>query len=409
MKFEELGLIEPIQRAVRKEGYTTPTPIQQQAIPPVMQGQDVLGCAQTGTGKTAGFSLPILHRLAQDQPQSKRHIRTLILSPTRELAAQIHDSIKAYGRYLKLYSTVIFGGVSQKNQVRDLKRGVDIVVATPGRLMDLMNQGHVKLDHLEVFVLDEADRMLDMGFIADIRRIIAKLPAQRQTLFFSATMPREIRSLADNILRDPVEIHIAPEAPAAETVDQKLYYVERKDKQALLEHLLQREEITRALVFIRTKRGADRVTRRLKKANIQADTFHSDRTQGARQRILRDFKNGKTRVLVASDIAARGLDVDDISHVINYDMPNQAETYVHRIGRTGRAGAQGRALSFCDIEERLYLDDIHKLLPEPLEAVDSHPYVSDIPASSGKKKSTPKPPPGFSNTRRPMRRRLRAR
>jgi len=403
MQFEEFGLIEPLLRAVREEGYAQPTPIQQQAIPHLLEGKDLLGCAQTGTGKTAAFALPILHRLApHDHPKrDARPIRSLVLTPTRELAAQIGQSFATYGRHTGLIHTTVYGGVKQGPQAKALKKGVDILVATPGRLLDLMGQRLVKLKHLEVFVLDEADRMLDMGFINDIRRVIAALPAERQTLFFSATMPPAIQSLADSILRKPVEVRIAPERPAAETVEHSVYFVERNHKRTLLSHLLSDGEIKRALVFTRTKVGADRVTMHLRHADVLAQAIHSDKPQAKRQQALANFKRGKTRVLVASDIAARGLDVDDISHVINFDIPDEPETYVHRIGRTGRAGASGKALSFCSMAERSNLADIEKLIRRAVNVVEDHPFRSEVPRLP---KQEPKPHQ-IGLRRRPGRRR----
>ena len=380
MPFKSLGLIEPLLRAVAEEGYTTPTPIQIQAIPPLLAARDLLGCAQTGTGKTAAFALPILQRFHANQykGQGVRPIRALIITPTRELASQISDSFGAYGAHTRLRHTVVFGGVRQGPQAKALKKGVDILVATPGRLLDLMGQKLIKLRGLEVFVLDEADRMLDMGFIIDIRRIIAQIPEKRQTLLFSATMPSAIQGLADSLLNDPVEVRVSPEAPAAETVSQSVYLVEWHDKQALLEHLLAGKDATRVLIFTRTKRGADKVTTHLKIAGIKADSIHSDKTQVARERALARFKQGKTPVLVASDIAARGIDIDNISHVINYDMPNEAEVYVHRIGRTGRAGTPGVAWSFCGVEERYLLNAIEELLDQPIEIISDHPFPSPL-------------------------------
>ncbi|MGB2781436.1 MAG: DEAD/DEAH box helicase [Phycisphaerae bacterium] len=408
MPFNKLGLIEPLLRAVRSEGYTIPTPIQLHAIPPVLAGKDLLGCAQTGTGKTAAFALPILQRLSANgngdpQPATageirpdeagahprasngKRPVRALVLTPTRELAAQIHASFRVYGQHVDLRCAEVFGGVSQVPQAKALRQGVDILVATPGRLLDLMGQGLVQFKHLEVLVLDEADRMLDMGFIPDVRRILSALPAQRQTLFFSATMPGTIQGLADAILRDPVEVRVTPEAPAAETVEHSVYLVEQGQKQALLEHLLAGPEICRALVFTRTKHGAEKVARRLKGARISADAIHGNKSQGARERSLDEFKRGRTRVLVASDLASRGLDVDDISHVINFDMPREAETYVHRIGRTGRAGASGTALSFCSYEERNQLNSIERLMRQTLGMVEDHPFRSPLPRMQPKR------------------------
>jgi ATP-dependent RNA helicase RhlE len=376
MPFSAFGLSEPVLRALREEGYDRPTPIQTQAIPPVAAGRDVLGCAQTGTGKTAAFALPILHRLsALPLAGGSRPIRVLVLTPTRELAAQVGDSFRAYGRHLPLRTTVIFGGVGQGPQVSDLRRGVDIVVATPGRLLDLKQQGHVRLDQLTTFVLDEADRMLDMGFIHDIRKIVAAVPPKRQTLFFSATMPKEIRGLADSLLHQPVEVAVAAVSSTAETVQQRLYFVARNDKQGLLQHLLQDKAIAKVLVFTRTKHGADRVAERLEKAGIPAAAIHGNKSQNQRLRAIADFKSGRSRVLVASDIAARGLDIDEITHVVNFELPNEPETYVHRIGRTGRAGASGIAISFCDGEERAFLRDIERIIRKPVPVVAEHPFL----------------------------------
>jgi ATP-dependent RNA helicase RhlE len=371
MPFKTLRLIEPLVRAVASEGYTIPTDIQKQAIPHLLEGKDLLGCAQTGTGKTAAFALPILQRLHGDgsarpgrADKTFRPIRALILTPTRELAAQIDESFRVYGQNLSLRHTVIFGGVRQGPQTQALHRGVDILVATPGRLLDLHNQRLLSLGSVEVLVLDEADRMLDMGFIHDIRRVVGLVPQRRQTLMFSATMPPEIRSLADTMLHmhKPVYVKVASESPAADTVKQSLYFVDPLAKAALLEHLLKDPKFTRALVFTRTKHGADKVVRKLVRASVAAEAIHSNKSQNARMRALANFKSGKTRVLVASDIAARGLDVDGISHVVNFDLPNVAETYVHRIGRTGRAGAVGEAVSFCSEEQRDDLHEIEKLL-----------------------------------------------
>jgi ATP-dependent RNA helicase RhlE len=391
MPFKTLRLIQPLLSAVHSEGYTKPTAIQQEAIPHVLEGRDLMGSAQTGTGKTAAFALPILQRLHEHAAPSKprgrkkpsgpsKPIRALILTPTRELAAQIGESFRMYGQNTKLRHTVIFGGVKQSKQTVALRRGVDILVATPGRLLDLLNQRLLSLGDVEILVLDEADRMLDMGFIHDIRRVTAQIPAQRQTLMFSATMPREIRTLADTLLKEPVRVKVAAESPAADTVEQALYFVDSHSKPALLEHLLEDPEITKALIFTRTKHGADKVVRRLGRVEIAAEAIHSNKSQNARQRALANFKRGKTRVLVASDIAARGLDVDDISHVINFDMPNVAETYVHRIGRTGRAGASGQAISFCCNDQRAYLRDIERLLGNAI-AVLPHSFKTAAPVT----------------------------
>ncbi|TGE06048.1 DEAD/DEAH box helicase [Hymenobacter fodinae] len=402
MSFDELNLIDPILRALHEEGYTTPTPIQQQAIPHVLDGRDLLGVAQTGTGKTAAFTVPILqilHQTAQVQRHAPGRTRCLILTPTRELAIQIGESFASYGRHLKLRHTVIFGGVGQAPQVNALKRGVEIIIATPGRLLDLMNQGFIDLRHLEVFVLDEADRMLDMGFIHDIKRLLPKLPASRQTLFFSATMPGQIQDLADTILKpNPVKVAVTPVSSTAEKVTQAVYMVEKENKAALLEHVLSDKNIRRVLVFTRTKHGADKVVKTLAKANISSEAIHGNKSQNHRQRALHNFKAGDTRVLVATDIAARGIDVEELTHVINYEIPNEPETYVHRIGRTGRAGAEGIALSFCEDDERAYLQDIQKLIRRQIPVVNQHPFVSDavapVPLTGGPAIKRPKGPAG---------------
>jgi len=376
MSFENLKLIEPILRALKTEGYTTPTPIQEQSIPIILQQRDLLGCAQTGTGKTAAFAIPILQLLYNDRLQHKEQktIKALILTPTRELAIQIDESFAAYGRHTGLKHLVIFGGVSQNPQVDALKRGVDILVATPGRLLDLMQQRYVHLDHIKMLVLDEADRMLDMGFVNDVKKVIAKVPQKRQTLFFSATMPKEIQQLADSILYRPEKVEVTPVSSTADTIQQELFYVEKNDKRALLAHILKDKEIKTALVFTRTKHGADKVVKDLVRVGITAEAIHGNKSQNARQRALTNFKNRTTRVLIATDIAARGIDIDDLTHVINYELPNIPETYVHRIGRTGRAGASGIALSFCDAEEVEFLKDIHKLISKQIPVNEAHPY-----------------------------------
>ena len=378
MQFTELNLIDPLLRAVRVEGYDTPTPIQVQAIPPVLAGRDVVGCAQTGTGKTAAFALPILQRLQQTAKSNARTIRVLVLTPTRELASQIGDSFKTYGRNLPFRHTVIFGGVGQSPQEVALRRGVDILVATPGRLLDLMNQGVVRLNTIEIFVLDEADRMLDMGFIHDVRKVVAALPKQRQTLLFSATMPPEIQQLASSILINPVSVEVTPQATTVEKIDQHLFFVETKDKRALLEHLLRDREARRVLIFTRTKHGANKVVKQLAGAGIDSEAIHGNKSQTARERALANFRAGEIRVLVATDIAARGLDVDGITHVVNYDLPNIPESYVHRIGRTARAGASGIAWSFCAEEERPFLRDIEKMIRMTVPVVREHPYGSPL-------------------------------
>ncbi len=375
MTFKDLNLVEPILEALETEGYTQPTPIQEKAIPILLQKKDLLGCAQTGTGKTAAFAIPIIQLLYLEKGTQRgpRHIQTLILTPTRELAIQIGESFGAYGRHCGLKHTVIFGGVSQGKQVEALRGGVDILIATPGRLLDLMNQQFISLQHLNTFVLDEADRMLDMGFIHDVKKVISKLPSKRQTLFFSATMPPEIQKLANTILHNPVKVEVTPVSSTTDTVEQLVYLVEKKDKRALLIRLLQNKEIKSALVFTRTKHGADKICKDIVKAGLRSNAIHGNKSQNARQNALNGFKEGKIRVLVATDIAARGIDVDNLSHVINYDLPNIPETYVHRIGRTGRAGASGIALSFCDSEEKAYLRDITKLIAKNIPTLTYHP------------------------------------
>jgi ATP-dependent RNA helicase RhlE len=379
ISFEQLKLIDPILRAIEAEGYESPSPIQQQAIPPVLAGRDLLGCAQTGTGKTAAFALPILQRLSAEQARS-RDPRVLVLAPTRELALQIGDSFKSYGRNLPLRSAVVFGGVGLEPQISNLKRGVDILVATPGRLIDLMDRGAVNFRSLSVLVLDEADRMLDMGFIHDIKRILKTLPQKRQNLLFSATIPKEVKGLIDSILRDPVKVEVAPVSSTSEQVEQRAYFVGRADKRDLLLHILETENVTRALVFTRTKHNANKLEKFLMESGIKAAAIHGNKSQGARQRALEGFRSGQVRVLVASDIAARGIDIDAISHVINFEMPNEPETYVHRIGRTGRAEARGVALSFCDREEQKYLIDVEKVTRKKVPVVTDHPYTAGADA-----------------------------
>jgi len=375
MTFNELNLIEQLQRAVREEGYTSPTPIQAASIPDLLKGRDLLGCAQTGTGKTAAFALPIIQLLHRKRrPATPRSVRVLVLTPTRELAAQIDASFGVYGRHLSLRRAVVFGGVGQSPQVKALARGVDVLVATPGRLLDLMGQKHLRLDRLEVFVLDEADRMLDMGFIHDVRRVIAVLPQRRQSLFFSATMPPEIVRLADSMLINPAKVEVAPSATTVERIDQKVMFVSRKDKCNLLAHILDNPEVSKALVFTRTKHGANKVVKQLEKAKVQAEAIHGNKSQTSRTRALENFRRGQTRVLVATDIAARGIDVDGITHVINYDLPNIPESYVHRIGRTARAGADGFAISFCDADEGAYLRDIQRLIRTQVPVSEDNPW-----------------------------------
>jgi len=378
--FKELHLIAPILKALETEGYTEPTPIQEQSIPHILRGKDLLGCAQTGTGKTAAFAIPILQNLMLQQKEDayNHNIKALIVTPTRELAIQIDESFDAYGKHTGLRHAVVYGGVSQFQQTNELRRGVDILIATPGRLLDLISQKFINLKSIKMFVLDEADRMLDMGFIHDVRKIISLLPEKRQTLFFSATMPPEITRLSSSILTNPVRVEVTPVSSTAENVEQHIYLVEKNDKRQLLIHLLKDNKIHNALVFTRTKYGADKIAKELHRANIKADAIHGNKTQSARQRALNDFKEGKIRVLVATDIAARGIDVEDLSHVINFELPNIPETYVHRIGRTGRAGNSGSALSFCDMEERAYLRDIHKLIEKTIPVVEDHPYASTM-------------------------------
>lgn len=377
MNFNHLPLIEPLLKALHHEGYTTPTAIQQQAIPAILERKDLRGCAQTGTGKTAAFAIPLLqlmHEETKDAPKGPKPILALVLTPTRELAIQIEESFKAYGRYLDLRHTVVFGGVSQVNQVNQLRKGVDILVATPGRLLDLMNQGLISLKDIRYFVLDEADRMLDMGFVHDVKRIISKLPQKKQTLFFSATMPPEINALANSLLHNPVKVEVTPVSSTAETINQSVFFTQKEYKSFLLKHILNDESIKSALVFTRTKHGADKLCKFLTKQGVKAEAIHGNKSQGARQNALRNFKNRSTRVLVATDIAARGIDIDDLTHVVNYELPEVPETYVHRIGRTGRAGASGHAFSFCTLEEKPLLKDIQKLISKSINVVNEHPY-----------------------------------
>ena len=375
MTFKELDLLEPILNALEKKGYSNPTPIQQQAIPIILSGTDIMGCAQTGTGKTAAFAIPILQNLVKTQKnEGRRKIRCLILTPTRELAIQIEENIKDYGSNLNLRHAVIFGGVSQLNQINRLKNGIDILVATPGRLLDLQQQGYIDLRSLEVFVLDEADRMLDMGFIHDVKKVLKLIPAKRQTLFFSATMPKEIKSLASTMLTNPKQVVVTPVSSTAEKIEQELYHVVTAKKKDLLLHILTEKTVNFVLIFTRTKHGADRVVKILSRANIKAAAIHGNKSQNARQNALNNFKNRTIQVLVATDIAARGIDIDELELVINYDIPNIPETYVHRIGRTGRAGASGKALSFCDVEEQPYIKSIEKLIGLRIKEVKNHPF-----------------------------------
>ncbi|MEG2087801.1 MAG: DEAD/DEAH box helicase [Angelakisella sp.] len=392
MNFNELNLIDPILTALQEQGYTEPTGIQAEAIPKILSGRDLLGCAQTGTGKTAAFAVPTLQLLSQtDSNGGGKKIRSLVITPTRELAMQIYESFCTYGKHLRLRSCVIFGGVSQKPQETELRRGVDILVATPGRLNDLINQRLVDLGNVEILVLDEADRMLDMGFLNDVKKIIAKIPTKRQTLLFSATMPPDIARMADTILRNPEKVAITPVSSTVDAIEQRLYFVDKDNKKELLTWLLLDKSISSALVFTRTKHRADHVTKHLSHAGIPTQAIHGDKSQGARQLALSNFKAGKVRVLVATDIAARGIDIDDLSHVFNYELPEIPETYVHRIGRTGRAGLSGIAISFCDFNEKPLLADIEKLIGKRVPVVQNHPYpmVDFTPAE--KKVSQPRP------------------
>jgi len=388
--FESLELAQPILRAITDEGYTTPTPIQRDSIPTLLKGQDLLGIAQTGTGKTAAFALPMLHRLAHDITKAlPRQPQALILAPTRELAVQIGDSIHGYAKHLGIRSTVVFGGASIRPQIQTMSRGVHILVATPGRLIDLMNQGHIRLDKVGIFVLDEADRMLDMGFIRDVKKIAAAVPKRRQTALFSATMPASVQGLAAGLLNNPTRVEVAPTSTTAEKVEQSVLFVPKDQKRALLGKLLNDRDIEKVLIFTRTKHGANRVAKHLDQMNINSDAIHGNKSQNARQKALKDFKSGRIRALVATDIAARGIDVDGVTHVINFDLPNEPESYVHRIGRTARAGATGIAISFCDHEERSYLRDIEKIIRQSVPVVQDHPYHSaDIENFTGKIKKS---------------------
>ncbi|MBS1946602.1 MAG: DEAD/DEAH box helicase [Bacteroidetes bacterium] len=380
MSFKDLQLIEPILAALSKEGYTAPTQIQQQSIPFILQGKDLLGHAQTGTGKTAAFAIPILQMMHSQLSEQPAHqgIQALILTPTRELAIQIGESIKAYGRFLPFKHEVIFGGVPQFHQVHAIRRGVDILVATPGRLLDLLKQNVVHLNNIKYFVLDEADRMLDMGFVHDVKRIIARLPIKKQTLFFSATMPMEIKQLASTLLNNPVKVEVNPVSSTTEMVQQQVYYVEKMKKLDLLVYLLKDESIKTMLVFIQMKHHADKLAKQLNNIGIPTEAMHGNKLQNVRQRALHNFKTHKTRVLVATDIAARGIDIDELTHVLNYDLPNVPETYVHRIGRTGRAGAKGLAISFCDWSEKSFLNDIQQLIRKPIPVIKGHPFDNSL-------------------------------
>lgn len=385
--FDALKLIQPIRKAIAERRYSQPTPIQSQAIPHLIQGRDLLGCAQTGTGKTGAFALPILQRLAKTRNNvGPKKTSALILTPTRELAVQIGDSFKTYGRYLKVGYTVVYGGVSYRPQIKGLSKGIDVLIATPGRLVDLLNQGYVKLDQTETFVLDEGDRMLDMGFLPDIRKIFAMLPEQRQTMLFSATMSKEISALAKQFLNDPMNISVAPQSTTADNIDQRVMFVDKEYKSELLASVFTDESIKRAVVFTRTKHGADRLAQKLNKGKIKAEALHGDKSQSARLQALRKFRSGNARVLVATDVASRGLDIEGVTHVINYEIPNEAESYVHRIGRTARAGSSGVALSFCDRGERGYLRTIEKSINSAVTVVEDHPFHSHAAATMGSTK-----------------------
>lgn len=391
MQFQDLKLIAPILKALEAVGYTTPTPIQEQAIPIIFRKNDLLGCAQTGTGKTAAFAIPILQMLSYSKVKTaKKNIRALVLTPTRELAIQIEENFNQYSKDLPLKSLVVFGGVGQQPQRDALKRGIDILIATPGRLLDLYGQGYIDLKHLEFFVLDEADRMLDMGFIHDVKKLIKIIPEKRQTLFFSATMPPEIQKLANHILVDPIKVEVTPESTTAEKIQQEVYYVKKNDKKDLLIHVLKEKNINHVLVFSKTKHGADRIVKDLAKKNIQSAAIHGNKSQSARQNALKNFKDRTLRVLVATDIAARGIDIDELAFVINYDLPNIPESYVHRIGRTGRAGKDGQAISFCDEEEYAFLLDIQKSIRMEIPLVEKHPYALHISGVAPKKAGTAK-------------------
>ena len=396
LKFLDLQLIEPIAKALQEEGYETPTPIQQQSIPHVLKGKDLLGTAQTGTGKTAAFAIPILQNLSHKNTKNNQ-IKALILTPTRELAIQIEESFKAYGRHLPLKTLVIFGGVKQGAQENALKKGVDVLVATPGRLLDFISQGIISLKNLEIFVLDEADRMLDMGFVHDVKRVVKLLPQKRQTLFFSATFPTEIKNLADSMLTNPVRVEVAPVAATADTIQQSVYFVEKDDKLNLLTHILQNNISESVLVFARTKHGADKIARKLQKDKISAEAIHGNKSQNQRQNALGNFKSGKTRVLVATDIAARGIDIDELKHVINFELSDVSETYVHRIGRTGRAGNEGSSISFVDGLDLINLKNTEKLIGKKIPVVKDHPFHTDdlvvTKRDSNNKPFVPKPKP----------------
>ncbi len=419
MTFDELNLIHPILSALKAEGYTSPTPIQEKAIPLVLEGKDLLGVAQTGTGKTAAFAIPIIQLLdAKKGHSGRRNIRSLVLTPTRELAIQIGESFETYGGNTPLKYHVIFGGVSQHSQVQALNRGLDVLIATPGRLLDLMGQGFIKLDNIEFFVLDEADRMLDMGFVHDVKRVIKELPQRRQSLFFSATMPPAIVELSSKILTNPSKVEVTPVSSTAETINQAIYFIDKENKKHLLVDVIKENEIDRALVFTKTKHGADKVVKFLIKAGLPSQAIHGNKSQNARQAALKNFKEGKLRALVATDIAARGIDIDDLAYVINYELPNIPESYVHRIGRTGRAGADGIAISFCDFTEKAYLKDIEKLTGKKVRVIENHPYplVNEViekkvprPPRPDRKKKKPSGPSNQEGNRPPKKKNWRRR
>ncbi|PQA90616.1 DEAD/DEAH box helicase [Chryseobacterium shigense] len=411
MNFTDLNLIEPIAKAIQEQGYTNPTPIQERSIPEILKGSDFLGCAQTGTGKTAAFAIPILQNLSKSKTKNN-HIKALILTPTRELAIQIEENINAYGKYLPLKQLVIFGGVKQGNQEAALRRGIDILVATPGRLLDFIAQGIISLKNIEIFVLDEADRMLDMGFVHDVKRVIKLLPQRRQTLFFSATMPSEIQKLADSILNNPVKVEVTPVSSTAETIKQSVYFVDKENKLDLLSHILENDISDSVLVFSRTKHGADKIARKLQKDNISAEAIHGNKSQNARQNALNNFKSGKTRILVATDIAARGIDIDELKYVINFELSDVSETYVHRIGRTGRAGAEGSSISFVDSLDLLNLRNTEKLIGKKIPVIKEHPFHTDNlvaqkrdsnnkPSSGGGDRRPPRSPKPQNNNNKP--------
>lgn len=406
MLFTDLKIIKPILDAVQDEGYEKPTPIQEKAIPNILNKKDFLGCAQTGTGKTAAFAIPILQNLAEN-PHKNNQIKALILTPTRELAIQIEENFKAYGKNLRLKSVVVFGGVKQHQQEQQMRKGVDILIATPGRLLDFINQGIVKLNQLQIFVLDEADRMLDMGFVHDVKRILKLLPAKRQNLFFSATMPKEIEALASDILVNPVKVQVTPVSSTADTIQQSVFFVEKDDKLDLLTHLLEDPKLDQVLVFSRTKHGADKIARRLQKEKISTEAIHGNKSQNQRQNALNNFKSGKTRVLVATDIAARGIDIDFLKYVVNYELSDVSETYVHRIGRTGRAGAEGTSFSFVDGLDLANLRNTEKLIGKKIPVVTTHPFHTDNlveqKRDSNNKPFTPKPktPSRFTGYKKP--------